>query len=136
MSRHHCLRATWVVVFFIYSMKAQCQDNEQPENNVSALEELAERKDAEAEDDSYALDLAQFHLHPVNLNSAVEEDLESLHLLRPMQIRNFMLYKKLLGSLITVHELQAVPGWDIETIRKLLPYIRIGRDESVYGALR
>jgi hypothetical protein len=35
-----------------------------------------------------------------------------------------------------MHELQAVPGWDLETIRKLIPYIRVGRDESVYSALK
>jgi hypothetical protein len=35
-----------------------------------------------------------------------------------------------------VHELQAVPGWDLETIRRLIPYIRISRDELVYSAMK
>jgi hypothetical protein len=57
-------------------------------------------------------------------------------MLNDLQIRNFISYRKLLGPLLSVHELQAVPGWDLETIRVLIPFIRIGRDESVYSALK
>ena len=99
------------------------------------LEALAEKKDAEPTDDSDELDL-EFCLHPLNLNMAREEDLIQLHLLQTMQIKNFLIYRNLLGPLLTVHELQAVPGCDVETIRRLLPYIVIGRDESFYSALR
>lgn len=100
------------------------------------METLAERKDAEPEDDSYELDLEQFRKHPLNLNEVTEAGLIQLHLLNVLQIKNFIGYRTLLGPLLSVHELQAVPGWDIETIRRLIPYIRIGRDESVYSALK
>ena len=100
------------------------------------LEAMAEKKDAEPEDDSYLMDLEQFKSHPLSLNSVSEEELLRLHILSIFQIRNFLSYRKMLGPLLSVHELQAVPGWDIETIYKLLPYVTVGREESLYSSLK
>jgi hypothetical protein len=100
------------------------------------LEALAEKKETEPEDDEYEMDLTAFSKHPLNLNEAGEEDLVQLHIPDVLQIRNFISYRKLLGPLISVHEMQAVPGWDIEMIHKLLPYIIVSRDESVYSAMK
>jgi Helix-hairpin-helix motif len=100
------------------------------------LEIMAEKNDVVPTDDSYEMDLAVFAKHPMNLNTVSADDLIQLHLLNDLQIRNFLSYRKLLGSLLSVHELQAVPGWDLATIRQLLPYIIVGRDESVYSALK
>jgi len=72
----------------------------------------------------------------MNLNTATEEDLIQLRILEVLQVKNFISYRKLLGPILNVYELQAVPGWDIETIHKLLPYIKIGRDESLYTSLK
>src|ERR1700682_160879 len=120
MNRRKSLLA-FLMVINILNGKGQTQD-------ISAfrteqLEVMAEKKDAEPTDDSYELDLNAFAKHPMNLNIASAEDLMQLHVLGVLQIRNFISYRKLLGSLLSVHELQAVPGWDLETIRKLLPYI-------------
>jgi hypothetical protein len=100
------------------------------------LESMAEKKDAVPENDEYEQELDQFIRHPVNLNTAKEEDLTALHTLNVLQVRNFISYRKLLGSLISVFELQSVPGWDIETIRELLPYIKVEKDESLYAAMK
>jgi hypothetical protein len=32
----------------------------------------------------------------------------------------------LLGKLISIYELQAVPTWDVETIKKILPFVKVG----------
>ena len=48
------------------------------------------------------LDLEQFRRHPLNLNSASEEDLMQLHILYPLQIRNFLSYRKILGALLSI----------------------------------
>jgi hypothetical protein len=123
-------------LFLVYFMKGNAQSADLPEYRTGQLEAMTEKKDAEAEDDSYEMDLEQFSKHPLNLNTAAEEELIQLHMPDVLQVRNFIAYRKLLGPLLSIHELQAVPGWDIETIRKLLPYVMIGRDESVYSALR
>jgi hypothetical protein len=125
-----------IFLFSICIMKAIAQTPDIPEFRAEQLEFQAEKTNAEPEDDSYELNLASFSKHPMNLNTASAEDLEQLQLLGILQIRNFISYRKLLGPLLSVHELQAVPGWDPETIRKLLPYIAIGRDESVYTTIK
>jgi len=107
-----------------------------PEFRKEQLEIMAEKNDAEPNDDSYEMDLAELARHPMNMNTATADDLLQLHMLNVLQIRNFISYRKLLGSLLSVHELQAVPGWDLETIRHLIPYISVGKDESVYTALK
>src|SRR5450432_1386154 len=126
----------FVFLILTFPLKGDAQEPEIPAYNASQLESLAERKDADPQDDSFELDLETYHIHPLNLNAASAEDLNQLHLLQTLQVNNFLTYRKLLGPLLTVHELQAIPGWDIETIRKLLPYIMIGRDESLYSAVR
>ncbi|MEI2738611.1 MAG: hypothetical protein V9F01_07490 [Chitinophagaceae bacterium] len=36
---------------------------------------------------------------------------------------NLISYRNLFGKLISIYELQAVPAWDVNTIRKLLPFV-------------
>jgi hypothetical protein len=126
-------------LLYLFSMLCrigEAQTGDMPDFRSAQLEDQAEKKDAEPEDDDYEMDLEQYGKHPLNLNATDEETLTRLHLLNALQISNFFSYRKLLGPLLSIHELQAVPGWDLETIRRLIPYIMIGRDESVYSALR
>jgi len=70
------------------------------------------------------------------LNAATEEELRFLHLLSEMQVVNFIRYKNLLGQLINIYELQSIPGWDIVTIRKLLPFITVNEYQSITQAFK
>lgn len=92
---------------------------EQLENYTSAND------DTETEDDSYLQELEHFLKHPLNINSANEQELKQLQLLSPMQIQSLLDYRKLLGSLLDIYELQAIPYWDIATIQKARPYLSV-----------
>lgn len=85
------------------------------------LELLAEKENIVTDDDAYLQQLD----HPLNLNTATEEDLQALQLLTALQVYNFLQYRKLLGNLVHIYELQAIPGWNIATIKTILPYISI-----------
>ncbi|RYY49684.1 MAG: helix-hairpin-helix domain-containing protein [Chitinophagaceae bacterium] len=90
------------------------------------LENITENsEDMETEDDSYLQDIVQFLKNPVNLNRADENTLKDLRILNPMQIQNLIRYRDVLGSLLSIYELQAVPGFDILTIQKLRPYVTV-----------
>ncbi|MFT3747818.1 MAG: helix-hairpin-helix domain-containing protein [Agriterribacter sp.] len=90
------------------------------------LENITEQnEDAETTDDSWIQQMENFKRHPLNLNTASVNDLQDMQILTPLQIESFITYRKLLGKLISIYELQAVPEWDIPTIQKLLPYITI-----------
>ena len=100
------------------------------------LEEMTEKNNAEPVDDSYLTDLEHFRRHPLNVNAATEEELEQLHLPDVLQIKNLILYRKMLGPLLSVYELQSIPGWDLEIIRKILPYVCVERNESLYVSVK
>ena len=100
------------------------------------LENLAEKDNAEPEDDSYLQQLDYYRKHPLFVNESGAEELAELKILSGLQIRNFLIYRKLLGKLINVYELQAVPGWDIITIQKLLPFIIVSNDKTVFENIR
>lgn len=97
----------------------------QPSNAEQQLENLTDADQSESEDDSWLQELIQFKKHPINLNVAEEDDLKQLKMLTDLQISNFIAYRRLLGQLISVYELQAIPSWDIDTIKKILPFITV-----------
>ena len=100
------------------------------------LEQLAGKTDAEIEDDTYWQRLTEYRKHPVDLNNASEEDLKLLGMLTDLQIKNFLQYRRLLGKLISVYELQAIPSWNLETIRQITAYVKINDQSSVIENFR
>ncbi|HEU5165715.1 MAG TPA: hypothetical protein VFU29_09270 [Chitinophagaceae bacterium] len=89
------------------------------------LENLTDVDQAETEDDSYHQQWERFRRNPLNMNIADENDLRELKILSGLQIANFISYRKLVGKFISIYELQAVPSWDIQIIKKLLPFITV-----------
>ncbi|HSZ85679.1 MAG TPA: helix-hairpin-helix domain-containing protein, partial [Puia sp.] len=71
----------------------------------------------------YWQELDERQKHPINLNTAQEDELRSLQILTDLQIYNFLQYRKLMGSFINIYELQAIPTWDLQSIKVLLPYV-------------
>ena len=123
-------------LFLVFSLNGKSQTTDMPGYQAEQLEQMAEKNDAEPVDDSYLVDLEQFRRHPLNMNSVSEEELMQLQIPGVLQIRNFLLYRKMLGPLLSIYELQAIPGWDVETIRKMLPYVSVEQNESLYISLR
>ena len=100
-------------------------------NTEQQLENLTDNEQAETEDDSYLQQLEFYRKNPLNLNVADENDLKELKILSGLQISNLITYRRLFGNFISIYELQAVPAWDITTIKKLLPFITVSRAVSI-----
>jgi hypothetical protein len=100
------------------------------------LENLTESsEDVETEDDSFVQELVHFIKDPVNLNYADEGQLQQLKILSPVQISNLISYRKLLGNLINIYELQAIPGWNITLIKRMRPYVTVSSKTDVFNSL-
>ncbi|MEJ7679979.1 MAG: helix-hairpin-helix domain-containing protein [Segetibacter sp.] len=109
---------------YVYSQEdSVVQPGSVPEQQ---LENLTEQQEGETEDDSYLQSLVQLRKNPINLNTAQENELHELRMLSDLQIQSLLSYRRLLGNLISIYELQAVPLWDVETIQQVLPYVRVG----------
>lgn len=95
------------------------------------LENLTDATEEETEDDTYLQDLEQFRKNPINLNTADADELKQLRVLTDLQIVNLVLYRNLLGRFIHIYELQAVPAWDVFTIRKIIPFVVVATPVSL-----
>lgn len=108
---------------------AGAQEQEPVPAPEQQLENQAEITAAETEDDTYWQQLESLRRHPLNLNTATMAELEALPMLNALQVANFLRYRSLFGKLVSLHELQAVPGWDVHTIRQLLPLVVLGETD-------
>ena len=112
--------------FFIFLGSLAGFSQEIPLSSEHQLENLAEeQEDTEIQEMDILHHLDQYKKNPINLNVAEEADLLELGLLHPLQIEHFFSYRKLLGRLESIYELQAIPGWDISTIKRILAYVTI-----------
>ena len=116
----------WVTILFTFLIIHYSTITFSQEIPVTTEQQLENQTDAdqgETEDDSYLQELEQFKKNPINLNIADADELKQLRIITDLQIANLISYRNLFGKLISMYELQAVPAWDINTIRKLLPFV-------------
>jgi hypothetical protein len=100
------------------------------------LENLTEANDdAITEDDAWLQEMHHFSKDPLNLNYADAGLLQQLQSLTPLQINNLISYRKLFGKFISIYELQAIPAWDIATIRRIKPYVTVAQKPDVFYSL-
>ncbi|MEO6134744.1 MAG: hypothetical protein ABIP35_06295 [Ginsengibacter sp.] len=100
------------------------------------LENLTQaNEDAITEDDAYLQEMQHFLKEPLNLNYADEGLLQQIRLLTPLQISNLLSYRKIFGNFIDIYELQAIPGWDIFLIKRILPYITVSEKIILFNSL-
>lgn len=115
------MKAVVILICIVFAANTVAQ--ELPLATEQQLENLADADEAATEDDSYLQELEHFRRHPLNLNSTDAVALRELRILNELQVNNLVVYRNLFGRFISVYELQAIPGWDIITIKKLLPFI-------------
>lgn len=124
------------ILIFILSVIFVCalpvaRAQEIPSSAEQQLENQTDADQAETEDDAWLQDMEQFRKNPINLNFADQDELRQLRILTDLQINNLLLYRELLGRLSSLYELQAVPAWDVPTIKKILPFVSIASPVSL-----
>lgn len=120
--------ATGLLIAAIPCLYAQEQDTAMRFNSgtgIGKMEDIVERTDAELDYSDFTDDLARLKRHPVNLNSASDEDLRKLTFLNELQIANLRAYLQQYGSIASVYELQMIEGFSQEIIGLMIPYITL-----------
>lgn len=101
------------------------------ENAIDRITEaISESTDQEIDFTAMVEPLQMHYEEPLDINTATRDQLESLLLLSDLQIDKLLEYIERHGALLTLYELQVVPGWDEETIYLLQPFITVKRSES------
>ncbi|MFT6000968.1 MAG: hypothetical protein ACI81P_003434 [Neolewinella sp.] len=127
-------RLIMLLVLVSFVLRAQ-KDTLPPEGATDVQEQLIEDVLANSEDDTEefsfngAFDLLDDYLRrPLNLNKATYEELTELLLLSPIQVGQILEYRDRMGSFLSPYELQVIPSMDLEAIRRLTPFVRVGND--------
>lgn len=90
------------------------------------IEDLSENLQSEDADLTTLVEnLKYYQDHPLNLNTATREELQDLLLLSDIQIENLLAHRNRFGALMGIYELQTIDGFDLVTINKILPYVKV-----------
>src|SRR3989338_7095051 len=115
------------ILLFLTLLSAQCSWAQEKSVIIQQrVEFISEQLESESIDLTNIIEqLNYFFDHPLNLNSATLEELQSIGLLSDVQINDVLLHRKLFGKYISIYELQSLAYWDISTIQLALPFIRV-----------
>lgn len=116
---------------FLGPLFSQSDTDPVRENAIERLiETISESTENEIDYTTLVEDLYYFYDNPINLNQTSKEELSRLNLLNEMQIVSLFDYIKRNGPLVTIYEIQLIPGWDVEAIYVLQPFIRVAPTEE------
>ena len=118
-----------ILVIFLLGFSGLCFSQDLPSSVQHKLESALEDQEESGEEMNSELDF--FRRNRLDLNHADASDLAALGLLTEIQVQQFILYRKFLGKLLSLYELQAIPGWDLSTIREVLPFVELGPALSI-----
>ncbi|HMQ46049.1 MAG TPA: helix-hairpin-helix domain-containing protein [Saprospiraceae bacterium] len=126
------MRLRLVVLLFclsILSLKSQVDSllPDLQDNAQQLAEDFLQNTDSEGSFDFNTLfeGLEAYLDRPLNLNKASELELREMGLLSDIQILELINYRATAGDLIAIYELQAIPSFDLQTIRNLVPYVSV-----------
>ncbi|MBV7533622.1 helix-hairpin-helix domain-containing protein [Chitinophaga sp. sic0106] len=117
-------------------ISAYAQEQELSRDMQQLLENETAATTSTSEDDEQWQQLAYRQKHRLSLNTAELQELTALGVLSPLQVGNLLQYRQLLGNFVSIYELQAVPGFDLPLIKKLLPYVKVGDDLQAHYSLK
>ena len=120
---------TYIFIIFtlIFLTQATYAQEESQNNNLIAniIEDFLESTDAENFDYNTIFEnLNYFFDNPLNINSVSDIELKDLYLLNEVQITDFLNYRKQFGAFLSIYELQAIPSWDLTTIKNVSPFLK------------
>ncbi len=115
-----------LIPFFLFSQTTEDEKNQIIEQRVEYLVDNAEASDI---DYTTVFEQLTFYFdNPLNINRADINELRELSLLSDIQINNLITHIEKNGKLMTLEELQAVQGFDLNTIKMLLPFVKVNAD--------
>lgn len=94
------------------------------------MEELTEKYDLNIDFSDVTEMLYYYYNHPLNLNSATQENLKALGFLNEIQINNLLEYRKKNGLFRSIYELKDVPGFSYFFIQDIIVFFKVAPPEK------
>lgn len=118
-----------IIPLLITGSLVQAQEYPHKDINIDQfIQNLFSQQDEDVNYEELYESLFQFYSNPLNLNIVNRSELASLFILSEIQLTNFFIYRSTNGKLLSIYELQAIPGFDSNTIHNLLPFVEVRDD--------
>lgn len=115
-----------ISILTLYTGTAFTQEYPRKEIDLERLaDELFGFQDLDLNYEDLYENLALLLANPLNLNKASAEELRFLNLLTEEQVQSLVRYRMEHGPLLSVYELQAVPGFDLQTISRVVHFFSV-----------
>lgn len=89
------------------------------------LENIAQTTDLNLDYSDLVDEYLYYSEEPININGVENRKLLEMNLLNEVQLRNLNSYILNYGGLYSVYELKTIPGFDVQTIKSILPFISV-----------
>ena len=109
-------------------------NNEQNSSVVEGATENSSEETNESEQNEIPEELMDLFNHPLNLNKDNLEIFVRYNLITQTQCTSLEDYRKRMGSLVELEELQQVDGFDKKTIQNIIPYCKIISSKTEQGS--
>ena len=117
-----------LLAFFVIFIIPVCLSGQTEDPSTGELLENFFRDNEQASESDAQIfleNLENYRQRPLDLNKASRAELLDLRLLNELQVENFLTYRDVLGPFLNVYELQAVPGWELADIRRMLMFAKV-----------
>lgn len=126
--RHSCaifrLGVLTLSCIFFLVQNLSAQEPPRPETDINQfIQDLIPIATEENSNEGLYELLFQLYTNPLDLNAVTSDELTTTLILSEIQIRSFFDYRQKLGPFLSLYELQAIPDFDLITIRKLIPFV-------------
>lgn len=123
-----------LVLFSLSNIISSAQDSQQLIYSDYNSENFLESLESEEIEDLYLSEDLNYYLqYPINLNYSDKDELYELQLLTEIQIHNIFSHIEENGKLLSIYELQSVEGLNLETIARILPYVKVDEEGSNFS---
>src|SRR5258708_2516148 len=78
--------------------------------------------------------LAQLLSNPLDLNAVTQEQLRSLFVVTEENVNSFIKYRDENGPILSVYELQSVPGWDRASFDAVIPFVTVNDSQTKFNS--
>ncbi|MDO9152107.1 MAG: helix-hairpin-helix domain-containing protein [Paludibacter sp.] len=116
--------------FFAISLTAQDVVTTTDQLIADIFEQFTAESDEAIDYETFYEELLSVSKEPLNLNTVTREELEKLPFLSDTQIENILFYLYRYGPMQTIYELQLVEAVDMTDIRRMLPFVVLGKAEK------
>lgn len=120
------LKIAATLFLFCFSLQIHAQNTVNRNDLIESLiENIAEQSEEELDYTNLLEEISELISNPLNINSANSKDLQKLYFLNQNQINSLIEYRESNGEILSIYELQLIPGFTFELIRNIEPLLSI-----------